>query len=185
MNKFLAAIVEWSQTYGWRLVVIFALWFVASRMVNRFGRHVVQAILTKEQSIFSRHGTTVGSANIQRIETLSAVFIQILRACLVIIFGLMLLSLVGIPIGPLFAGAGLVGIALGFGLQPLIKDMSAGMLIVLENQYSKGEHVKIGDVRGTVAELSLRTTVLRSQDGVVHFIPNSTITVVSNFSKPQ
>ena len=97
----------------------------------------------------------------------------------------MILSSQGIPITPLFAGAGLVGLVLGIGAQSLIRDVTTGVLIVFENQLSRGDRVKLGEVTGLVEDLSLRTTVLRDDEGVIHFIPNGTITLVTNYSKAK
>lgn len=180
-----SALAGWLQINGPRLIVILLLWSVASQLVNRFGGKIVHLILTHEQHIFSRHRTTLSAGDIQRIETLTSIFIQALRAALGIIFGLMILSQVGIPVAPLFAGAGIVGLVLGFGAQSLVKDLTNGILIVFENQYSKGDRVQLGTAIGQVEEVSLRTTVLRDDAGVIYYIPNSTIAVVSNFSKKR
>ncbi|EKE01502.1 MAG: hypothetical protein ACD_21C00114G0002 [uncultured bacterium] len=174
---------DWMTDNGWRLIVILLLWLILSITVNRFGRKIMRLILTKEQSVFSQRHAKLTEQDVHRIETLSAIFIQIIQVCLLVMFGLVLLSAVGIPITPLFAGAGIVGITLGFGAQSLIKDVTTGIFIVLENQFSHGDRVKLGESIGTVEELSLRTTVLRGDDGVIYFIPNGTITLVINYSK--
>lgn len=175
--------LSWLQDNSWRLVILLGLWLILSQAVNRFGRHAVQLILTKEQSIFSQRQAALTEQNIHRIETLSAIFIQIVQVSLLVMFSLTILSTLGIPVAPLFAGAGIVGVILGFGTQSLIRDITTGIFIVFENQLSRGDRVKLGEVVGLVEELSLRTTVLRDDDGVIHFIPNGTITLVTNYSK--
>lgn len=181
----LAALTSWLGNDGWRLIIILVLWLAASLAVNRFGRRAVQLILTKEQSVFSQRHAKLTEQDIHRIETLSGIFIQIIQVALLIMFGLMILSSQGIPITPLFAGAGLVGLVLGIGAQSLIRDVTTGVLIVFENQLSRGDRVKLGEVTGLVEDLSLRTTVLRDDEGVIHFIPNGTITLVTNYSKAK
>jgi small conductance mechanosensitive channel len=90
----------------------------------------------------------------------------------------------GLDITPIIAGAGVVGLAVGFGAQSLIKDVIAGFFIILEGQFGVGDVIKTGEIGGQVERLSLRVTVLRDVNtGAVHFIPNSELKVVSNLTK--
>jgi small conductance mechanosensitive channel len=93
-----------------------------------------------------------------------------------------LLGEININIGPLLAGAGVAGAALAFGAQNIIKDYLAGFFILLENQYTLGDVVRIGAFTGTVEEITMRITVLRGMDGAMHVVPNGTITAVSNMT---
>src|SRR4030043_1754813 len=95
----------------------------------------------------------------------------------------MLLSEVGINIAPVLAGVGIIGLAIGFGAQSLVKDIISGLFILIENQYRKGDVVKIADVSGLVEDINLRRTVLRDLDGIVHVVPNGEIRVASNLTK--
>ena len=104
-------------------------------------------------------------------------------ATIVIVALVMGLSQLGLNIGPAVAGLGIVGIAVGFGAQSLVKDYFNGALILLENQYSKGDVVTIAGVSGSVEDFSLRRTTLRDLDGVVHTVPNGQITVASNLTR--
>ncbi|HEY5628800.1 MAG TPA: mechanosensitive ion channel family protein, partial [Candidatus Limnocylindrales bacterium] len=99
---------------------------------------------------------------------------------IVIVAVVMILGELNLNIGPAIAGLGIVGIAVGFGAQSLVKDYFNGALILLENQYSKGDVVTIADTTGTVEDFSLRRTTLRDLDGVVHSVPNGQVTVASN-----
>ena len=92
----------------------------------------------------------------------------------------MILGELDLDIGPAVAGLGVVGIAVGFGAQSLVKDYFNGALILIENQFSKGDVVSIAGVTGTVEDFSLRRTTLRDLDGVVHTVPNGEIRVASN-----
>ena len=92
----------------------------------------------------------------------------------------MILGELNLNIGPAVAGLGIVGIAVGFGAQSLVRDYLTGSLILLENQFGKGDVVTIAEVTGTVEDFSLRRTTLRDLDGVVHTVPNGEITVASN-----
>jgi len=90
---------------------------------------------------------------------------------------------VGIPIAPVLAGFGIAGIALGFGAQYLIRDLIAGIFIILENQYRVGDVARVADIGGLVEDITLRKTVLRDLDGIVHHVPNGEIRVASNFTR--
>jgi small conductance mechanosensitive channel len=96
---------------------------------------------------------------------------------------MVLLQQLHVNITPILASAGVVGIAVGFGAQSLIKDLFAGLLILLEDQYSVGDTIKIGEIAGTVEQLTLRATRIRGLDGSLTTIPNGTIATVSNMSK--
>jgi len=100
---------------------------------------------------------------------------------LVVVF--MILSEVGVDITPILAGFGIAGIAVGFGAQYLIRDLIAGIFIIMENQYRVGDVAKIADIAGLVEEVNLRKTVLRDLDGIVHHVPNGEIRVASNYTR--
>ncbi len=100
-----------------------------------------------------------------------------------IIAGLMILRAFGLDIGPAVAGLGVVGVAVGFGAQHLVRDYLNGALILIENQFSKGDVIRAAGVAGTVEDFSLRRTTLRDLDGVVHTVPNGEITVASNLTR--
>ncbi|NOU94751.1 mechanosensitive ion channel [Paenibacillus sp. LMG 31456] len=95
---------------------------------------------------------------------------------------LMILNQFGIRLEPILAGAGVVGLAIGFGAQSLVKDVITGFFIIFEDQFAVGDIVQIGTFKGTVEEIGLRVTKLKSWTGEVHFIPNGTINQVTNFS---
>ena len=103
----------------------------------------------------------------------------------VILFGalIQILGVVNIDVKPLIASAGVIGLAIGFGAQTLVKDVINGFFILLENQYDIGDVVKVGGVQGTVENMTLRRTVLRDADGSVHNVPNSQIAIVSNMTR--
>lgn len=119
----------------------------------------------------------------KRVQTLSSVFTGSGRIIILLVAVLTLLPLAGISIGPLLAGAGIVGLAIGFGAQSLVKDVISGMFILLDNQYSEGDVVNIAGISGRVEDVGLRRTVLRDLDGIRHYIPNGEVTVASNFTQ--
>ncbi|HEX7225670.1 MAG TPA: mechanosensitive ion channel family protein [Candidatus Limnocylindria bacterium] len=119
----------------------------------------------------------------RRVSTIARLVVRIGGAVVAVIAVLMILGEFDIDIGPAVAGLGVVGIAVGFGAQTLIRDWLAGIFIVLENQYSEGDVVRIAGVDGVVEAFSLRRTTLRDLDGTVHTVPNGQITVASNMTR--
>ncbi len=152
--------------------------FVALRIAVNVGvRHVIE-----HRSAAS--GGRVPPAEAQgRVRTVGELIVRIGGAVILVIAALMLLGELGIDIGPAIAGLGLVGIAVGLGAQTLIKDWLAGIFVVLENQYSYGDLVRIGGVEGTVEDFSLRRTLLRDADGSFHTVPNGQIQVATRLSR--
>jgi small conductance mechanosensitive channel len=117
-----------------------------------------------------------------RVQTLVSVLHNAVRTVVLTLGALMLLQELGVPIGPLLGGAAVVGLAVAFGAQSLIKDYFTGFLVLLEQQYLLGDVVRIGAVTGKVEQITLRLTVLRDVEGAVHFIPHGQITTVTNLS---
>jgi len=118
-----------------------------------------------------------------RSQTLSTILTSTIGILIALIAVFMILSEVGIDITPLLAGAGVAGIAIGFGAQSLIKDLLSGLFVLLEDQYNKGDVVKIAGIVGLVEEVNLRRTVLRDLDGIVHSVPNGEIITASNYTR--
>ena len=119
----------------------------------------------------------------RRVRTIARLVERTGAAILITIAVLMALTEFGVEIGPAVAGLGVVGLAVGFGAQWLIRDWLAGIFVVLEGQYSEGDVVSIAGVNGVVEQFSLRRTTLRGLDGTVHIVPNGQITVASNLSR--
>src|SRR5437870_4665576 len=119
----------------------------------------------------------------QKIQTLASVLTSVGVFMIVFVAALEVLSLLGLNLGPLLASAGIAGLAIGFGAQTLVHDFINGFFILLENQYDIGDNVRIAGVKGTVEAMSLRHTLLRDEDGTVHFVPNSEIKIVSNTTR--
>ncbi|MDO9190106.1 MAG: mechanosensitive ion channel family protein [Sulfurimicrobium sp.] len=120
---------------------------------------------------------------LKRIETLSRVFRYIASVVISVVAGMVVLSELGISIAPILATAGVLGIAVGFGAQSLIKDYFNGFFMLLENQVRQGDVVEAGGKGGLVEEVTLRYIKMRDYDGHVHFIPNGIITTVTNMSR--
>lgn len=119
----------------------------------------------------------------KRMETLVSVVVASLQIIIIFMYILLFLTEININITAVLTGAGVVGIAIGFGAQSLVKDILAGLFIIMENQYRKGDVVRIADTAGVVEEINLRRTVLRDMDGITHVVPNGEIRVASNYTK--
>jgi len=116
----------------------------------------------------------------RRIETLTRVFRHVSFVAIMLVAGMLVLSEIGISIAPILGAAGVVGIAVGFGAQNLIKDYFNGFFILLENQIHHGDVVEICEKSGVVENITLRYVSLRDYEGSVHYIPNGLITTVTN-----
>ena len=119
----------------------------------------------------------------QRAETLRHIIRSVVKFALIVFVGLTISSELGFNMGPLLASVGIVGVAIGFGAQSLVKDVISGFFILLEDQYGVGDVIKIGEHSGMVEHMSLRATVLRNLEGQVHVIPNGTIQSVTVMTK--
>jgi small conductance mechanosensitive channel len=155
---------------------------IVLRLVRVFVHGIVKALLDREAS----EGTSQELSAVElkkRMDTLDELGSRVIQAFVVVIVALMALGQVGLNIGPALAGLGVVGIAVGFGAQALVRDYLTGALILVENQFAKGDVVRIAGVAGTVEDFSLRRTTLRDLDGVVHTVPNGEIKVASNLTR--
>jgi moderate conductance mechanosensitive channel len=120
---------------------------------------------------------------LQQVRTVASVITSVGVSVIVFWAVLQTLPLFNLDLRPLLASAGIAGLAIGFGAQTLVKDFINGFFILLENQYDIGDNIRIAGVKGTVEAMSLRHTVLRDDDGTVHIVPNSQISIVSNATR--
>jgi small conductance mechanosensitive channel len=152
-------------------------------MAHVFVRGIARALLNRE----SLEGTAQELSAVElkkRQDTIETLAVNVIRFFVVVVAGLMILNAgVGLDIGPAIAGLGVAGIAIGLGTQHLVRDYLNGALILVENQYAKGDVVRIAGVSGTVEDFTLRRTTLRDGDGTVHTVPNGEITVASNLTR--
>lgn len=119
----------------------------------------------------------------QRARTLAGVAASVVRIFVWTVAGLLMLDVVGLNLGPLVAGASVVGVALAFGAQSLVRDFLSGFFVLVEDQFGVGDVITIADTTGTVEEINLRVTRLRATDGTVWFVPNGEIRKVGNSAK--
>jgi len=167
-----------------------ALWTLIKTMLRILLIMIIAAILMKVSSkliIKLKQHLKVradGDAEeLKRIDTLGRVFRYIATILIAIIAIVEVLHELGISIAPILAAAGVVGVAVGFGAQSLIKDYFNGFFILLENQIRQGDVVDAGGKAGFVEEVTLRFIKMRDYDGNVHYVPNGTITTVTNMSR--
>jgi small conductance mechanosensitive channel len=120
---------------------------------------------------------------VQRAETLGRVFRYLAAVIVALIAGMLVLAEVGISVAPILGAAGVVGLAVGFGAQSLVKDYFTGFFLLLENQIRQGDVVNIADHSGLVEEITLRYIRLRDYDGNVHFVPNGEVKAVVSMSR--
>lgn len=129
------------------------------------------------------HGNMSRAEEVRREKTLHDIIDAALRVAIWVLAALMILQELGVDITPLIAGAGVVGVALGFGAQSLVKDGITGLFIIFENQYRVGDVVMINSTTsGVVEKITLRATVLRDLDGMVHHVPNGSIELATNMT---
>lgn len=166
---------EWAATGRtlFHIALILALAWLALRVARKLIR-TLREYLGRQQE---------NPEELKRIETLGRVFRYIASAVIGVVAGLLILGELGIAIAPILGAAGVVGIAVGFGAQSLIKDYFNGFFMLLENQLRQGDVVEVGGKGGLVEEVTLRYVRLRDYDGNVHFVPNGTITTVTNKSR--
>lgn len=119
----------------------------------------------------------------KRAETLGHIIISVGNIAIYTILLFMVLNLFGVDIRPILAGAGVIGLAIGFGAQSLVKDFVSGLFILVENQYGIGDKVKIGAFEGNVIRITMRSTVLKDDEGKIYYISNGLIKNVINFSQ--
>ncbi|MBU2579840.1 mechanosensitive ion channel family protein [Patescibacteria group bacterium] len=158
-------VVNFIQQRGMDLVWIIVLFF--------FGRVVLKLIVKR----------LVRIVDDKRAMTLGRIIVATGNVVIYVIILLMVLSLFGLDITPILAGAGVIGLAIGFGAQSLVKDFVSGLFILIENQYDMGDRVKIGTFEGRVVKITMRSTVLRDDEGKTFYISNGLINNVINLSQ--
>jgi small-conductance mechanosensitive channel len=176
MESLAQAATTWLVTAGPKVVGI----IVVAWIVHRLAHGVVERVIRKAirpDAFRSRE------AERKREDTLIRVFHGAFVVILWVTAGMMVFAELGIDVAPMVAAAGVAGLALGFGGQYLIRDVIAGLFIILENQYRVGDVVCLDGTCGLVEDVSLRMTILRDLDGTVHHIPHGAVAKTSNLSK--
>jgi small conductance mechanosensitive channel len=199
----------WTTASGWldkaggkvgtivlTVLLALAVWILGSlaiRTVTRGLRKGISQGTTRARHLLRRAGVRAheqsveaqleANRHIQRAQTVGVVLRSALTVAVIVLTFMMILRELGVDIAPLLAGGAIVGVALGFGAQSLVKDLLSGMFMLLEDQYGVGDIVDVGEASGVVETFGLRSTRLRSLDGTVWFIPNGEIRRVGNMSR--
>jgi small-conductance mechanosensitive channel len=138
------------------------------------------ALMDRQLNVLSREGHFARAA---RLRTFQPMLRTALLCLIVTVVGLTALSEIGVNVAPLLAGAGIIGIAIGFGSQKLVQDVITGLFLLLENTVQVGDNVSVSGLSGTVENVSIRTLRLRAGDGSVHIVPFSAVTTITNSSR--
>ena len=169
------AVLAWVIEEGLRIVLITA----AAGMLTR----VIAAMLTRVETEVGASGDAEAVERTKRVRTLGAMVQKTLAVVIWTAAALMVLRELNVDIMPLLTGAGIVGLAIGFGAQTLVKDVISGFFLILEDQVRVGDVAVINGMGGLVEEITLRTIVLRDLEGTVHVFPNGSITTLANRTK--
>lgn len=173
LDKLGQLVGTWLGQHGFNIVVIlFGAWVV---------RHFSSKLIAGAMHATLREDLYPTKLDREkRLKTLDSLVGAIMRITVYIIAAIMIIAEIGINTAPLLASAGVLGVALGFGAQSLIKDFVSGIFIIIENQYRVGDIVRLGEVTGVVEAITIRTTIVRDLSGDVHHIPNGTIGTTTN-----
>lgn len=166
---------HWLSDHGFEIAVI----LITAYLVKEFGGQFLSRIFhrTIRADLYPTK-----SDRTKRLETIDSITNAILKVGVVIIAGIMIVSELGVDTTPIVASAGIIGIALGFGAQSLIKDLTSGIFIIIDNQYRVGDIVKLDDIAGRVEAITIRTTVLRGLSGTLYHVPNGSIKTTANLT---
>jgi small conductance mechanosensitive channel len=171
---------DWLSSDIGRVTVIIVGALILYLIVRLFSRRFFNASIRAA-------GDRITEARERRLKTIAGVIRGLLVAIIIITATLMVLNELDYSIGPLLAGAGIAGVALGFGAQTLIKDLIGGYFVIMEGQFLVGDWIEVeGQTRGvggTVEEIRMRTTLLRDIEGTLHIVPNGEIGIASNFTR--
>lgn len=166
--------INFIKIYGLNIFWIIVLFFFGKIILKKIVRAIIKKLFegSNEEKIILK----------KRAKTIENIIIKIGNVIIYIIIFLMILNFFRVNIGPILAGTGIIGLAISFGAQSLIKDFISGLFILIENQYAIGDKIKIDDKEGEVIKITLRSTILRNEKEII-FIPNGLIKTVVNFSQ--
>jgi small conductance mechanosensitive channel len=192
--------LTWAQVGDWLLgtplqvvltvfVAVLARWLL-HRLIGRVVASATSRRVQRIAELPGRAGRVLAGAtgvandrHIQRTRTMGAVLRSVVTIIVATIALLTVLAIVGIPLGPMLASAGIGGVALGFGAQSLVKDFLSGVFMIIEDQYGVGDVIDTGEVIGTVEDVTLRVTQLRDANGVAWYVRNGEIIRIGNKSQ--
>ncbi len=156
------------------LILAYAVWSVVKASVER---------VVGPEAAEGPGESEMGGAGATRIATLLPLLRKFVLITLLVMVAMIVLSSLGVNIGPLLAGAGMLGLAVGFGAQTLVKDVLSGMFFLLDDAFRMGEYIDLGDTKGTVEKISVRSMQLRHQNGPLNTVPFGEIRFLKNYSR--
>ncbi|NNF65568.1 MAG: mechanosensitive ion channel family protein [Acidimicrobiia bacterium] len=197
-----ARLTEWLFTKPAKVLLIVLIAIITARIVRRAVAHGFKRLVDKQEVVEvevddASHLETLAEfalgrsekseierlRSVQRLQTLESVLTSLASVVIYLVAILIILGEFNINLGPLIAGAGIAGIAIGFGAQAVVKDFLAGIFMLIEDQFGVGDVIDVGEATGVVEAVSLRTTKIRDVDGTVWFVPNGEIQRVGNKSQ--
>ncbi len=193
-NAALATAAEWFLNRPIRVIVVLLIGWVASRiakraivrLAKRIGAAPVDSPLKALREL-GPGGKEMQEIEASRAEARAETLGHVLRSIVLVLIwtmtAMVILGEVGVNLGPLIAGAGIAGVALGFGAQSVVKDFLTGLFMLIEDNYGVGDVIDFGDATGTVEKVSLRSTTVRDKHGTVWHVPNGQINRVANYSQ--
>ena len=167
MQEFIINIIKQN---GADIIWIIILFFLGKTILKLIVRRLARIVDDGDDAHISQKE--------KRAETLGHVIVSVGNIIIYAIILFMVLNLFGVDIRPILAGAGIIGLAIGFGAQSLVKDFVSGLFILVENQYGIGDKVKIGSFEGRVIRITMRSTVLKDDEGKMYYISNGSISNV-------
>ncbi|MBS3819925.1 mechanosensitive ion channel family protein [bacterium] len=178
MNNLWSSLSEWiiNELPGILILVVATL--IVLKFYKSFIKQLRKTIINRQQK---KQDVDAQEAE-KRVETLMNILRSIGRILILVIFVMILLKKLGVDIGPMLAGAGILGLAVGFGAQTLVRDIISGFFMLLENQIRTGDYAIINGQGGMVEKIELRTTTLRDFSGTIHIFQNGNINMVSNMT---
>jgi small-conductance mechanosensitive channel len=178
----LSTILDALRIGGLRILVILVVAAIALRASRLLIHGIFQALLDREAT----EGTAQELSAVEvkkRMDTLDELGSHVVRFFVVVIAGIMVLGALDLNVGPAIAGLGVVGIAVGFGAQTLVKDLFSGACFLIEDVFRIGDYIEAGSAKGTVEKITFRTVALRHQNGPLHFVPYGLLGSVRNNSR--
>jgi len=172
------SIQEWLLSHGIIILAYIAIAYFIYRIAKAFVPRIVTGFV--KSSGRGRHSKSWFE---RRAKTLTGLMVWIVAIVTGVVAFFLIMEELGLNITPLLASAGVVGVAIALGAQTIVKDFLGGLFILMEDQYNKGDVVKIAGISGEVEDVNLRRTVLRDLDGIVHTVPNSAVITASNYTR--
>ena len=172
MQEFIINIIKQNAA---NIIWIITLFFFGKLILKLIVKRLAQTVDDGDEAHISQKE--------KRAETLGHIIVSIGNIIIYAMILFTVLNLFSVDIRPILAGAGIIGLAIGFGAQSLVKDFVSGFFILIENQYGIGDKVKIGSSEGNVIRITMRSTVLRDEEGKIYYISNGSIKDVINMSQ--